>query len=183
MSEGKGPRFLRGPRLLHLVALATALLALPFSGPALAHAERISSQPEENTRVQQPPTQLSIGFTEPPTGDAVLEVLDGCGDDVVDTLEVQNMEILAGLVQGSPGRWRVTSTVVSGVDGHQTRDSWSFRVAGPQDCSQASGGRNQGGDRPEDDDDPFPLIPVLLGVAAVLGVAVLLRVLTGRTED
>ena len=174
----KGPRFARGP----IVLLIVAIFIVTMSSVASAHAERTSSQPEEGARLDQVPTTLAIDFSEPPTGDAVLEVLDGCGNDVVETLNVQNQEISAELLEGQPGRWSVTSTVVSGIDGHQTKDSWKFAVAGKADCSEAAAGSGERGPQEEEDSD-FPIIPVVAGAIGVLVVAVLLRVMTGRSED
>ena len=184
MTIAKGPRRVRGPRLLTIASAAVSCVCVLLAGQAAAHAERVGSQPQPGTRAQDAPSSLTIEFSEPPTGDAVLEVLDGCGNDVVGELQVQNMEISADLSEGQPGRWEVASTVVSGVDGHQTKDSWSFTVAGSKDCSVAAPADEEGvSDGEDDDSSSFPLVPVALGGLAVLGVALALRALTGRSED
>jgi methionine-rich copper-binding protein CopC len=177
----KEPRQRRGSGSFVAPLVVLALCALP-AAPASAHAERIDSNPEENAQLDQAPESLSINFTEPPTGDARLEVLDGCKRDVTGAIKVQNQSISAPLDSGQPGTWRVTSTVISGVDGHQTEDSWTFRVSGEPDCSQAAAepdeeetGEEEGGD--------FPVVPVLLGGAVFAVAVVLLRVLTGRSDD
>jgi methionine-rich copper-binding protein CopC len=168
-------------RPLSIVAAVAFLLTVPLLGIASAHAERTSSQPEEDQRLNQPPAQLAINFSEPPTGDAAVEVTDGCGNDVVGNREVQNQEITARLADGQPGRWKVTTTVVSGVDGHQTRDSWNFTVTGKADCSQAAGPTEA-----EDEEDTGGDFPVVLVLAVGLGVLIVafgLRLLTGRSSD
>ena len=191
-TAGRGPGFGRGPvspegasALVRFAVLALFLFLLAPS-TAFAHAERVSSTPKESARVQRVPAKLAISFSEPPTGDSNLEVLDGCGNDVVDEILVQNMDVSATLQRGQPGNWEVRSSVVSGVDGHQTDDTWSFRVAGPKDCSKAPS--DGGGDRPraggddDDDESSFPVVPIAIGVAALLVVAIGLRVLTGRSK-
>jgi copper resistance protein C len=181
----------RGPRrLLPRLAFAAcgALVALgSLVGPASAHAERIRSEPEEGVKLDAAPAELSISFTEPPTGDANLIVMDGCENDVVQDIHVENMSVSASLGEGQPGTWVVRSTVVSLVDGHQTQDSWTFAVKGSKDCSAPNdtGGEQAraAGDEDEDDTSSFPVLPVAIGAVVILGLAALLRVLTGRSSD
>ena len=118
-----------------LTAALTAGLLLLHAAPALAHAERVRSKPDEGERVGAPPAALRIDFSEPPIGDARFVVLDGCGNDVVEEIDVQGNAIDATLREGQPGEWQVETRVVSGVDGHATSDRWTFSVRGSQDCS------------------------------------------------
>jgi methionine-rich copper-binding protein CopC len=177
----EAPRAYRGALASVLCVALGLLFVVAFALPASAHAERVSSQPEAGAELQGVPTNLAISFSEPPTGDALLEVLDGCGNDVVQQMKVQNQEITAQFSGGQPGSWTVRTSVVSGVDGHPTKDSWKFSVAGKADCSQEAAGPRDGGE--EEDGSSFPVIPVLIGTVVVLLVAVLLRVLTGRSAD
>jgi methionine-rich copper-binding protein CopC len=165
------------------LSIAAVFMAVFFAIPndAFAHAERLTSRPEAGADLQEAPTELAISFSEPPTGDSVVEVVDGCGNDLVQEVKVQNQDITAQLAKGQPGTWKVQSSVVSGVDGHPTKDSWRFAVAGEADCSQRASG--QTADGKEDDGGDFPVIPVVIGAVLVLGVAVMLRVLTGRSAD
>lgn len=161
---------------LFVVAMAAVLAQ---AAPALAHAERSASTPKEGANVAAPPGTLAITFTEPPTGDAVVEVVDGCGRDVVADLEIQNLEITASLAEGQPGRWTVRTNVISGVDGHNTRDRWSFAVRGEADCSAAeTGAPDATGDEEDEDDGGGSALPLIAIGAATLGlvaVALLLR--------
>ena len=120
------------------VLIATLVLGvmLVHAAPASAHAERIRSKPDEGERASAPPAALRIDFSEPPIGDARFVVLDGCGNDVVQEIDVHGTTIDATLRDGQPGDWRVETRVVSGVDGHATSDSWSFSVRGAPDCSE-----------------------------------------------
>lgn len=163
------------------VLLAATLVAvIAQTAPAHAHAERSASTPKEGAAVAAPPEALSITFTEPPTGDAVVEVADGCGRDVVADLEVQNFEITAALGEGQPGRWTVRTNVISGVDGHNTRDRWTFEVRGEPDCSApATEGPAAGGDD-EDEEGGSSALPLVLIVGATLGLVVVGLMLRGR---
>jgi methionine-rich copper-binding protein CopC len=165
-----------------VVAAALWLVAAP-AAPASAHAERSSSRPEEGAAVAAAPGKLAITFTEPPTGDAVVEVADGCGRDVVTDVDVQNFEITATLADGQPGRWTVQTNVISGIDGHNTRDRWNFSVRGEADCSApqteapdpgAAGGAD------DEDDGGAPVALLVIG-AATIGLVVVGLLVRGRS--
>ena len=161
-----------------LVAVAGAGL-LAHAAPASAHAERSGSTPEEGARLAAAPGNLRITFTEPPTGDAVAEVVDGCGRDVVTGVKVQNFEIDAALVSGQPGTWTVKTNVISGVDGHPTRDRWTFDVRGKPDCSAPESAPPEAAGDEEDEDDGggsiVPLVAILGGTLALVAVGLVLR--------
>ncbi len=163
---------MRRPALLAVVLW----LVVPQAAPAAAHAERASSTPEEGERVAGVPTSLAITFTEPPTGDAVVEVADGCGRNVVSDVEVQNLEITAALAEGQPGKWTVHTNVISGIDGHNTRDRWSFTVRGEADCAAAE---TIAPDARRDEDDgggsPVPLIAIGAATLALVALGLVLR--------
>ena len=164
-----------------LVAVSlTAVLVQ--AAPAFAHAERSASTPKEGATVAAPPETLNITFTEPPTGDAVVEIADGCGRDVVADLEVQNFEITATLAAGQPGRWTVNSNVISGIDGHNTRDRWTFQVRGEADCSapETEAPDATGDDEDEDEGGGSSALPLLLIVGGTLALVVVGLMLRGR---
>lgn len=166
-----------------LVAAALAIVAVQ-AAPALAHAERASSRPEEGAKVASAPLSLAITFTEPPTGDAVVEVVDGCKRDVVADVEVRNLEINAALSEGQPGKWTVHTNVISGVDGHNTRDRWTFSVRGEPDCSApetAAPDDAAAGDDEEEDDDGGSSLPLIAIGVATLALAALGLVVRGRS--
>lgn len=160
---------------------AGAMVALLIqAGPAAAHAERSASKPKEGAAVAVPPQSLNITFTEPPTGDAVVEVVDGCDRDVVADVEVQNFEITAALSEGQPGRWTVRTNVISGVDGHNTRDRWTFEVQGEPDCSapESAPPDEAAGDDDEEDgggSSPLPLLLIGGATLALVAVGLMLR--------
>jgi methionine-rich copper-binding protein CopC len=153
-------------------------LALAIPGTAWGHAERSASTPEAGAKLDEIPSSLHVEFTEPPTSDAVVEVLDGCGNDVVASYDVEGTAIDARLSGGVPGRWNVRLRVVSGLDGHETNDRFGFAVKGERDCAAprpSPTGTQPGpgalaGDAPE-----FPVLPFVIGTAVLAGGALLLR--------
>lgn len=162
-------------------ALCLLLLFLGTgAAPALAHAERTSSTPESRSRVAAPPTEVSVSFTEPPVADADFQVLDGCQRDVVDELDVQGTDITASLSEGQPGRWRVEFHVVSGIDGHPTRDAFSFRVRGAANCTQEEDPPPAAGEHDAGDDDGGGGLLIALFAGGTVVVVALALVLRGR---
>ena len=164
-----------------ICAGTVVLLLAVFAPRAFGHAERAATEPKVGARLNAAPEVVSVSYTEPPAGNPEFKVMDGCGNDVVEDLKVQNMTIEATLAAGQPGNWEVEWQVVSGVDGHDTRDSYSFKVAGTKDCNVAA---------PHDDSEGIDLvepsgpgagvlIPVALGAVALIGLALFLR---GRSE-
>lgn len=150
---------------------------LAHAAPASAHAERSASKPEEGARLSAAPSNLRITFTEPPTGDAVAEVLDGCGRNVATDVQAQNLEVDVELAPGQPGKWTVKTNVISGLDGHNTRDRWTFDVRGEADCSAPESAPPQAtGDEDEEGGGSIvPLVAIVGGTLALVVVGLLLR--------
>lgn len=166
--------------------LTFLLLMVAGALPASAHAERVESRPAEGEKADAPPEELYIRFTEPPTGDAVVSVLDGCDREVVSDIEVSNQEITAALEAGQPGKWKASLRLISGLDGHPTTDKWRFSVAGSPDCSEPEVAAPDA--RAEDDETDgsgnSALLIGLVASAALVGVAILVRSASGgSTKD
>lgn len=154
--------------------LASLLFVVSAAVPAIAHAERSASTPEEGARVSAAPNEVMVSFTEPPIADATFQVFDGCDDDVVDEFDVQGTEITAALAGGQPGRWRVSFHVVSGIDGHATRDAFTFRVRGDADCSSTDEPPPAADDDPAEEDSGGATLIALFAGGTVLAVALAL---------
>lgn len=167
----------RRPIDLLSIFILTAVIVLLPAVHALAHAERQSSEPEAGKTIDEPPLHLYINFSEPPTGDAKIGVTDGCGDDVVANFEVTDRTIHANLDAGQPGRYNVDTQVVSGLDGHETSDEWSFKVSGTKDCSAAppEDGTDDGGGEEEDGGVGSTALLVAGGVVVLIGIAAAIR--------
>lgn len=164
-------------RRMPFVVAVVCLLLLDAS-LAFAHAERVGSEPEEGARVEAPPPTLSIDFSEPPIGNPTFVVNDGCERDVVEDIEIQNLNVEAQLFPGQPGRWTVQTRVISAVDGHETSDSWTFRVRGEPDCDTETPPTAAQDADDEDDAAPggsFPLLAFAAGTLVVIAVALVVR--------
>lgn len=155
-----------------IAALLLAFTLLP-AAEAFGHAERIASRPDEGERLEEPPTTVRVDFTEPPVADPQWEVLDGCGFDVTQSVTVRGTRVEATLAAGQPGDWEVSFGVVSGIDGHATRDSFTFTVAGEPDCAAAPTPT----EREESDEGGSLTFVVVIGAltAAILAGALLMR--------
>lgn len=175
-----------------LVAIAL-FLVVAGAAPAWGHAERVGSTPEEGATVAKPPKQIVIDFAEPPTANPPkFKVTDGCGKDVTGDLTVENQTITAAVNGGSPGTWTVSSTVISGLDGHESADSFQFKVAGKKDCGGGEkppkqrtpappGGGDGGGDGGDDGGGSTGLI-LIIGAATIVVVAIALVIRRSLTS-
>ena len=168
---GSWPRWLAASLSIHV------LLVIALTGVALAHAERQSSRPDEGKQLGKPPLHLYVNFSEPPTGDSTITVLDGCGNAVVADFEVTDRTIHANLDPGQPGTWNVRTQVVSGLDGHPTRDRWSFEVDGTRDCAAPPPEADDTGESDEEDGGGVGAAALLAAGAAVvlIGIAAAIR--------
>lgn len=183
-------------RMRTLMLPAVLLFALAFPGHAWAHGEIDSAIPEPESSVGRPPNHLIINFTEAPTKDAVFKVVDGCGNELIDETKTTVEDRVGHLYLdkgGQPGEWKVSYKIVSAVDGHPSKGSYTLDVQGKKDCSApepsedggGNGGGAGGGDQAAGDGEPtsdtedegssFPIVPVALGTVAVIAVAFLAR--------
>ena len=166
------------------LGLVAALLLVPTS--AGAHGDVTTTAPAAGGRVKEPPTAVSISFSEPPTKDSRYTVVDGCGDEVLTGVEGKGTDKTLVVSGGSSGKWKVSYNVISALDGHRGSDRFTFTVAGKKECDGPPG-RNQTpeiGDAappvtPDEEPGSFPVVPVAIGGAIVVG-AIALRFLASR---
>ena len=169
-----------------VVVTAAAALALSICAPALGHADVEETTPSANSRVGKPPREVKLVLAEPPGPGSTLQVRDGCRTNVVeDVMADEEQSILSGVLsRGEPGRWRVRFESVSAVDGHFVRGGFKFTVAGKHRCRE-KGGRGDGGSnrqsrpnagpRGDSDNSSLPVVPLALGTAALVGIALVAR--------
>ena len=165
-----------------LIALFLAVMLSPTA--AWAHGDVTTSAPASGDRVEEPPTEISISFGEPPTKDSTYSVLDGCGDEVLSSVEGKGTEKSLVVSGGSSGRWKVSYNVISATDGHHSKDSYSFRVAGEKECEPETNESPSIGDAappipPDDEPASFPVVPIAIGAGIVAG-AIALRLLGSK---
>src|SRR5262245_11991328 len=149
--SGRRPdlRALRGrrrPVRRGLVLLAVAAVALVVPGSALAHVTLISSDPITQSRVDTPPTEVRLRFSQPVTITSnAVQVLAPNGTVLSGTARTEDdayvvVAPVSGLVDGTgyTVRWRVI-----GEDGHSPAGVFTFGVGiaapPPTDAVGASG--------------------------------------------
>jgi methionine-rich copper-binding protein CopC len=169
---------------------AVLLLLLLFPSAAFGHGEIEKTVPEQGERLSAPPDEVTITLTEAPSQGAVLRVLDGCKDNLVDEALITERDLHSPIATGQPGKWTVAYRAVSAEDGHLTKGRYTFTVAGKKDCS--AGNDNDDDDAeigpgtspivPDDSDEGggFPVVPVAIGGALVVAAAVAIRVGSDR---
>lgn len=167
-----------------LIVSCMVLACAAPATPAAAHGDIQATDPAPQSSVRRAPRSVAVTFTEAPTRQAVLEVTDGCKRNVGQGVEVSGATATIRVATGQPGKWRVSYNVISAVDGHQTRGGYAFTVAGKKDCTPDDPTAKPGDDPtqaapPVDREEPegsgAPIVPIALGVAALIGVALFLR--------
>jgi methionine-rich copper-binding protein CopC len=168
------------------VVTAGVVVALSVGAPALGHADLEETTPSANSRLGKPPREVKLVLAEPPGPGSTLRVRDGCRANVVEDVVADEGESIlsATLARGEPGRWRVRFESVSAVDGHFVRGAFKFTVAGTHRCGEKKNGGARGSDRqgphnrdPREDSDnsSLPVVPLALGTAALVGIALVAR--------
>lgn len=118
-----------GSILIPLLLIGALLIA---AGPADAHAYLLRAEPEQNTRVDDPPTTFTFWFSEALEPRHVrIEVIDSDGVDHVESIQVDPESRTRVEVEVEPletGLYTVTWFVVSSVDGHDTNGAFLLAV-------------------------------------------------------
>lgn len=166
-------------------------LILVAPGVAYAHGDVESTTPADGDHVAQPPEEVLITFSQPPTADSRFEVLDGCDDDVLADVEGEGPNAVLKIAGGSTGSWTVRYRVISATDGHSTRGNFSFLVGrGPLRCDEpglavetpdamvTSPPAGAASDDGESGD--FPIAPVLIGGGVIVALAAAVRMMSTR---
>ncbi len=120
-----------GPVAALLVALAIVLLGVP---PASAHAELVSTDPEEGAVLEAAPSSVTLTFNEPVrlTSQEVA-VYDAEGDPVDSSAAAGDTEVtveLPGAAELADGTYVVSWNVLSS-DGHPISGALTFSVGAP----------------------------------------------------
>lgn len=141
----RAPRVIRGALLGLLAAVTGTLLALGGASPALAHADLLSSSPEDGAVLSTAPSEVELVFNEPVQlvegatrlfpGDGTPRELDA---RVVDTAVV--IELPVGLIDGS---YALSYRVVS-ADGHPVGGAITFQLGSRQASGPAATPLSQG---------------------------------------
>lgn len=121
------------------VALGVATWILAAAPPAEAHALLRSSSPADGERLEEPPGQISLEFTERPAVDLTrVEVIDAEGDPVPTGPPVATSDdglvLTVSVGISARGAYTVVWRTVSAVDGHPSSGAFAFGIgveAGP----------------------------------------------------
>ena len=111
--------------------LAFALYGLVAAGPCLAHAKLQSSSPAANAHLTEAPKTLTLNFSE--AAQLALLKLVGDGKEIsipVDKTAKASQSITVPLPGLVPGKYTVHWSAVAADDGHVTRGSFVFSIAG-----------------------------------------------------
>jgi methionine-rich copper-binding protein CopC len=161
-------------------AALVTLFVLSLTPTAGGHGGLQTSDPTDGARLSKAPRRVTMTFSEAPTRDSVVKVLDGCKRDVVASTSVAGDGLVAALARAQPGKWTASYRVISAEDGHLTRGKLRFTVEGTKDCNPAEDGRPSdegggGGAVPGDDGETFPVVPVAVGAAGLVLIGLLVR--------
>ncbi|MGH2730468.1 MAG: copper resistance CopC family protein [Actinomycetota bacterium] len=138
-------------RLRNLIAVGavTGLLMLVPNSAAWGHAAYKDSDPPDESSVSSPPSSVWAEFTEPPDGNASsLSIYDPCGAQVDGgDSQATGYRLTVSMSGEHAGTYRVDWAVLSSVDGHTTRGSFTFAVTGGPACPGADTGSGGGGNQ------------------------------------
>lgn len=160
------------------LAVVAAVVGLALPSPAWADSHE-SSDPEQGTRLDTFPDDITIEFETEVAEPATLSILTADGDVIADQVEVeldgQTLHAHVPDVDGS-GYFEIAYSA-TGSDGDPIVGDIEFEVVGPDEAQdEPSSG--------ESDDDGWRGIAVIV-IGVALGVAVIViswRLLRGRPE-
>jgi methionine-rich copper-binding protein CopC len=110
--------------------LAFALSGVLAASPGWSHAKLQSSTPADNAEVSQAPKTLTLNFSEAAQL-ARLVVVGGKEISIpVDKTAKPSQSFTLPLPELGPGKYTVHWTAVAADDGHITRGSFVFSIAG-----------------------------------------------------
>jgi methionine-rich copper-binding protein CopC len=161
---------------------ATLLLLVMWSAPAFGHAEFRTSEPAAGATIEAPPDRVVARFTEPPDDASKLVVVDPCGDRA-DRGPTQTFDTQLGVETSSrfAGVYEVQYSVLSDLDGHPERGSFTFRVAEGEECTEVAAGEDPVAESSLFD---LPVGGFIAGIACAIligGAAGYVYVSTGRS--
>lgn len=165
-----------------------------IAGPAAAHGDLVSTVPAEGEKLDEPTDHIIVELTETPQANASVQVTDGCNVDLTDEVFVTDKQLHVLLNDGQPGTWDVSYRIISAEDGHKTTGGFAFKVKGAAECSdpapseepQPTESAPPNDDVDARDQDPasdesggLPIFPLVIGGAALIGIAALVRMRSG----
>jgi copper resistance protein C len=117
--------------MLKQAILALALGGAIMSGPCMAHAKLQSSSPAKDAHLTEAPKSLTLTFNE--AAQVAVLKLTGGGKEIVvpvDKNAKASPSFTFPLPMLAPGSYTVQWTAVAADDGHVTKGSFVFSIAG-----------------------------------------------------
>jgi copper transport protein len=154
------------------VVFAAIGSVLVGTGIAFAHAELTASDPARGSENPTAPAEVSASFTEPLTESSSLQVFDACGDRVDSGgAAISGNDIKVALDSNVAGRYQVRYFVISDLDGHPSRGTFTFDVSSGTSCAGGPSGGGGSGAGGGIFDIPMGQLFLGLGLAALIGAA------------
>jgi hypothetical protein len=111
--------------------LAFALSGALAAGPCLSHAKLQSSTPADSAQLTQAPKTLTLNFSEAAQLARLVVVGDGKEISIpIDKTAKASQSFTLPLPGLVPGKYTVQWTAVAADDGHVTKGTFSFSIAG-----------------------------------------------------
>jgi methionine-rich copper-binding protein CopC len=160
--------------------LPAALLLVVLASDVESHANLASSEPAIDARVVQPPSELTLRFTQglKPEGSWVqLKGQDGVNLVLQIAFDQEDMKVMRGVLpQILPGEYMVSWQSLSADDDDYADGNFRFTLLNPDGSMPASQGQAATGPDQSSDDgggtDVTTLFAVVAAVALVAGAAV-----------
>jgi copper transport protein len=175
--------------LLALMLGAAAFFAREPSAPADAHALLVRADPPVNSQLREPPTALTLYFSEPlERRFSSVRVTDQDGNRVDTSVEfddADNALMRVALTELSPGYITVAWETVSTVDGHRITGAYPITILNP-DGSLAAQPPDAASTTAGDEADPQRIVAkaaLLIAVALVAGALTFLVFVTPVAGD
>ena len=170
------------PARLVITGGALLFLLIMWSSPALGHAEFRTSVPAAGATIEAPPDRVVARFSEPPDDASKLVVVDPCRERV-DRGATQTFDTQLGVETTSrfAGTYEVQYSVLSDLDGHPERGSFTFRVTEGEECAEVAVGEDTEAESSLFD---LPMGAFIAGIACAIligGAAGYVYVSTGRS--
>ncbi len=111
-----------------LPIIGAVVIGLHVSKPVWAHAELMTTIPEQGAILQQLPTEIVLTFDEPVQPAASIRLIADGFSEIVELPTQSDAEQLIGAVDGlTNGRWTVQWAVIS-ADGDQISGNYQFEL-------------------------------------------------------
>jgi methionine-rich copper-binding protein CopC len=154
--------------------LLAAVLLVMFAGSVESHANLASSEPAVDARIVQPPSELTLRFTQrlKPEGSWVqLKASDGANIVQQITFDQEDRYVMRGVLpQIAPGEYKVAWQSLSADDDDYADGSFRFTLLNPDGSSPGGQGQAASGSEQSSKDSGGTGVASLLAVVAAVAL-------------